>query len=102
MCLFSYSKWNNIRPGAIRIASDITGDYHNCDFLSVSVPGPLLPFPLLCRGVFYSYFSANRHDLDAWVYLRDVIVRPADLKPGELEQLLSDRWQDSHAVQSES
>jgi hypothetical protein len=39
--------------------------------------------------------SAKRHNLDTWAYLRGVIVRLADLKPGELEQLLPDRWQDS-------
>lgn len=41
--------------------------------------------------------SAKRHNLDTWSYLRDVIVRLADLKPNELEQLLPNRWQDSHA-----
>jgi transposase len=46
--------------------------------------------------------SAKRHNLDTWAYLRDVIVRLADLKAGELEQLLPDRWQDSHAGRSES
>jgi transposase len=43
--------------------------------------------------------GAKRHHLDTWTYLRDVIVRLADLKPGELERLLPDRWQDSHAPQ---
>ena len=38
--------------------------------------------------------SAKRHNLDTWAYLRDVIVRLADLKPRELEQLLPDRWKD--------
>jgi transposase len=41
--------------------------------------------------------SAKRHGLNTWAYLRDVLWRLADLKPGELEQLLPDRWQDSHA-----
>jgi transposase len=39
--------------------------------------------------------SAKRHKLNTWAYLRDVLWRLADLKPGELEQLLPDRWQDS-------
>ena len=39
--------------------------------------------------------SAKRHRLNTWAYLRDVLWRLADLKPGELEQLLPDRWQDS-------
>ncbi len=43
--------------------------------------------------------SAKRHNLDTWAYLRDVIVRLADLKPRELEQLLPDRWKDSHPGQ---
>jgi transposase len=41
--------------------------------------------------------SAKRHRLNTWAYLRDVLWRLADLKPGELEQLLPDRWQDSRA-----
>lgn len=41
--------------------------------------------------------SAKRHKLNTWAYLRDVLWRLADLKPGELEQLLPDRWQDSRA-----
>jgi transposase len=41
--------------------------------------------------------SAKRHGLNTWAYLRDLLVRLADLKPGELETLLPDRWQDSHA-----
>jgi transposase len=44
--------------------------------------------------------SAKRHNLDTWAYLRDVIVRLADLKHGELEKLLPDRWKDSHPRQS--
>jgi transposase len=39
--------------------------------------------------------SAKRHGLNTWAYLRDVLWRLADLKPGELEQLLPDRWKDS-------
>ena len=39
--------------------------------------------------------SAKRHRLNTWAYLRDVLWRLADLKPGELEHLLPDRWQDS-------
>ena len=39
--------------------------------------------------------SAKRHRLNTWAYLRDVLWRLADLKPGELEQLLPDRWRDS-------
>jgi hypothetical protein len=42
--------------------------------------------------------SAKRHDLNTWAYLRDILVRLADLKPGELETLLPGRWQDSHAT----
>jgi transposase len=41
--------------------------------------------------------SAKRHGLNTFAYLRDLLVRLADLKPGELEQLLPDHWQDSHA-----
>jgi transposase len=40
--------------------------------------------------------SAKRHGLNTWTYLRDVLWRLADLKPGELEELLPDRWRDSH------
>ena len=39
--------------------------------------------------------SAKRHDLNTWAYLRDVLWRLADLKPGELEELLPDRWRDA-------
>jgi hypothetical protein len=39
--------------------------------------------------------SAKRHKLNTWVHLRDVLWRLAGLAPGELEQLLPDRWQDS-------
>ena len=46
--------------------------------------------------------SAKRHRLDTWAYLRDVMVRLADLKPRELEELLPDRWQDTHAVRPAS
>jgi len=42
--------------------------------------------------------SAKRHGLNTWAYLRDVLVRLADLKPGELEQLLPDRWRDSQTT----
>jgi transposase len=42
--------------------------------------------------------SAKRHGLCTWAYLRDLLVRLADLKPGELEELLPDRWQDSQAT----
>jgi transposase len=42
--------------------------------------------------------SAKRHGLNTWAYLRDVLTRLADLKPGELENLLPDRWQDSQAT----
>ena len=41
--------------------------------------------------------SAKRHGLNTWAYLRDILIRLADLKPGELETLLPDRWQDSQA-----
>jgi transposase len=41
--------------------------------------------------------SAKRHKLNTWAYLRDVLWRLADLKPGELEHLLPDRWRDSRA-----
>jgi transposase len=43
--------------------------------------------------------SAKRHALNTWAYLRDVFWRLADLKPGELEELLPDRWRDSHPPQ---
>jgi transposase len=39
--------------------------------------------------------SAKRHRLNTWAYLRDVLWRLADLKPGELAELLPDRWRDS-------
>jgi transposase len=39
--------------------------------------------------------SAKRHKLNTWAYLRDVFWRLADLKPGELAELLPDRWRDS-------
>ncbi|NLF07654.1 MAG: transposase domain-containing protein, partial [Pirellulaceae bacterium] len=42
--------------------------------------------------------SAKRHDLNTWAYLCDVLWRLADLKPGELEQLLPDHWRDSRAT----
>jgi transposase len=41
--------------------------------------------------------SAKRQKLNTWAYLCDVLGRLADLKPGELKQLLPDRWQDSRA-----
>jgi transposase len=40
--------------------------------------------------------SAKRHRLNTWAYLRDVLWRLADLKPGGLEELLPDRWRDCH------
>jgi transposase len=40
--------------------------------------------------------NAKRHRLDTGAYLRDVLVRLADLKPRELEELLPNRWHDSH------
>jgi hypothetical protein len=43
--------------------------------------------------------SAKRHRLDTWAYLRDVLVRLADLKPRDLNELLPDHWQDSYADQ---
>jgi hypothetical protein len=39
--------------------------------------------------------SGKRHGLNTWAYLRDVMVRLADLKPRELEELLPNRWRDS-------
>jgi transposase len=39
--------------------------------------------------------SAKRHGRCTWSYLHDVLVRLADLKPGELEELLPDRWHES-------
>ncbi len=42
--------------------------------------------------------SAKRHGLNTWAYLRDLLIRLADLKPGELETLLPNRWQDSQAT----
>jgi len=41
--------------------------------------------------------SAKRHGLNTWAYLRDVLWRLADLGPGELAELLPDRWKDSRA-----
>jgi transposase len=41
--------------------------------------------------------SAKRHGLNTWAYLRDVLCQLADLNPGELEQLLPNRWHDSRA-----
>jgi len=41
--------------------------------------------------------SAKRHNLNTWAYLRDILIRLSDLKPGELEKLPPDRWQDSQA-----
>jgi len=42
--------------------------------------------------------SAKRHGLNTWAYFRDVLWRLADLKPGELEQILPDRWVDSRSA----
>lgn len=47
-------------------------------------------FTLIC--------SAKRHGLNTWAYLRDILWRLADLKPGELEELLPDRWRDSRTA----
>jgi transposase len=41
--------------------------------------------------------SAKRHRLNTWDYLRDVLWRLADLRPGELDELLPDRWRDAPA-----
>ena len=47
-------------------------------------------------GVVHDHLQpVNRDRLNTWAYLRDVLWRLADLKPGELEQLLPDRWRDS-------
>ena len=44
-------------------------------------------------AIIYSIIaSARRHDLDVWQYLGDVLRRLADLKPGELPDLLPDAW----------
>ena len=44
-------------------------------------------------AIIYSIIaSARRHDLDVWQYLGDVLRRLADLKPGELPDLLPDVW----------
>jgi transposase len=42
--------------------------------------------------IFSLLAGGKRHDLDPWKYLRDVLIRLADLNPGELETLLPDRW----------
>ena len=42
--------------------------------------------------------SAKRHGLNTWTYLRNVLIRLADLKPGELENLLPDRWRDMQSA----
>ena len=48
-------------------------------------------------AIIYSVIaSARRHDLDVWQYLGDILLRLADLKPGELESLLPDAWQPAH------
>ena len=53
-------------------------------------------------AIFYSIIaSARRHDLDVWQYLADVLRRLADLKPGELEQLLPDNWKKEQAAKLE-
>jgi transposase len=53
-------------------------------------------------AIFYSIIaSARRHDLDVWQYLGDVLRRLADLKPGELEQLLPDVWKKEQASKLE-
>ncbi len=44
-------------------------------------------------AIIYSVIaSARRHDVDVWRYLGDILLRLADLKPGELESLLPDVW----------
>lgn len=44
-------------------------------------------------AIIYSIIaSARRHDLNIWAYLSDILLRLADLKPGELERLLPDVW----------
>ena len=44
-------------------------------------------------AVIYSVLaSARRHDVNVWEYLGDILLRLADLKPGELERLLPDVW----------
>ncbi len=53
-------------------------------------------------AIFYSIIaSARRHDLNVWQYLADVLRRLADLKPGELEQLLPDNWKKEQAAKLE-
>ncbi len=50
-------------------------------------------------AIIYSVIaSARRHDLDVWQYLGDILLRLADLNPGELEALLPDTWQLAHTA----
>ena len=64
-----------------------------------AIPGPTPLFFGSPRGgrasaIIYSIIaSARRHGLDVWQYLGDILHRLADLKPGELERLLPDVWQ---------
>jgi hypothetical protein len=46
--------------------------------------------------------SARRHDLNIWKYLSDILLRLADLKPGELEHLLPDAWKRDQESKSTS
>jgi len=53
-------------------------------------------------AVIYSIIaSARRHNLNVWQYLGDILRRLADLKPGELENLLPDVWQREQEPASE-
>jgi hypothetical protein len=40
--------------------------------------------------------SCKRHDVDPWLYLRDVLVRIESQPPGTLRELLPDRWKVEH------
>lgn len=47
-------------------------------------------------AVLYTIFSsAKRHDLDTWAYLRDILERLGRGEPN-LDELLPDRWKQSH------
>ena len=54
-------------------------------------------------AIFYTIISsALRHDDGVWKYLSDILLRLADLQPGELERLLPDVWKRDQKSKSTS
>ncbi len=72
------------------------GENHGTERFTAGLDqGTLLAADAPTAVLFSLIASAKRHSLNTWRHLRDVLIPLADLKPGELEQLLPDRWQQS-------